>query len=125
MLVGGPPSGSPPPAEQAILSLGWMRQALVALPESHETEVEIDKAEVMQRMGMVAMSAAAILHHGPRPDLLSSIQRDASIAMQAAIDARDHATWETGQHVARSLMMAAAMMLPLPATLAIAPKSAD
>jgi hypothetical protein len=119
MHLVGAPLPSVHPADAAIAMLADAKARILAYPASHESAVEVDKAEVLQRIDMVAMTAAAILHRGPRPDLLASVQKDAGIAIGAATDAVQRATWPLGQQIAATLMTTATAMAPLAATMAV------
>ena len=113
MFVGGRPAGAPSPAEEAIARLAEMKRAILSFPESHESAVDVDRIDVLRRMDMIAMTAAAVRHQGPRPELLASIERDAAFALAAATDAIQRGTWDVGRQLARSLMDAATMLSTL------------
>ena len=106
-------------AERALRMLAWIKNALTELPDTHESAIEIDKHEVLQRIDMVTMTAAAVHSHGPRPDLLFSVQKDALVALAAATDARSRAGWDLGKQVSSMLMVAASILSSMPAMLAV------
>jgi len=116
--VGGMPDDSSPPVERASATLAWLKRTLLDLPDSHESAIEIDKHEILQRIDMVAMTVAAVRHRGPRPDLLLSVQKDALFALEAATDAHARAGWDLGRQAAGTLMLAASMLAAMPGMLA-------
>jgi len=121
MFVGALSDRPDTPGEKVIKMLTWLKTTVMQLQTTHESAIELDKHEILQRIDMLAMTAQAVHVHGARPDLLLSARKDALVAMEAATDARSRAGWEQGRQAAAMLTMAASVMSSIPALLASAP----